>query len=90
MSVIAALLIWINGVLILPAVIADYEAQAPNYSSHVGNEYEWEEFRADAYEEYELMFTELFNSYETKKAKNGAMMIRSGNSGSFKFAKKGN
>lgn len=43
-----------------------------------------------AYDTAEDEFTALFNSYETKVAKNGAMMIRRGNSGSFKFAKKGN
>lgn len=34
-------------------------------------------------------FTNLFNSYETKRASNGRLMIRTGNTGSFKFAKKG-
>lgn len=43
----------------------------------------------EAYIEYFDEFTALFNSYEVKRAKNGAMMIRKGNSGSFKFAKKG-
>lgn len=52
-------------------------------------DYEWSEYYADAFEEYADEFTALFNSYETKVAKNGAMMIRRGNSGSFKFAKKG-
>ena len=42
-----------------------------------------------AYIEYSVDFTELFNSYETKRAKNGALMIRRGNSGSYRFAKKG-
>lgn len=39
--------------------------------------------------EYADEFTALFNSYEVKRAKNGALMIRRGNSGSFKFARKG-
>lgn len=52
-------------------------------------EKEWTEYHAIAFEEYADEFTALFNSYETKRAKNGAMMIRQGNSGSYKFAKKG-
>lgn len=43
----------------------------------------------EAYIEYFDEFTALFNSYETKRAKNGALMIRRGNSGSYRFAKKG-
>lgn len=50
---------------------------------------EWDEYHALAYNEYADEFTALFNSYEVKRAKNGAMMIRVGNSGSYKFAKKG-
>lgn len=42
-----------------------------------------------AVKEYADEFTALFNSYETKRAKNGALMIRKGNSGSYRFAKKG-
>jgi hypothetical protein len=44
---------------------------------------------SEAYYEYVSEFTALFNSYETKRARNGALMIRVGTSGSFKFAKKG-
>lgn len=51
-------------------------------------EYEWAAYHAEAMAEYADEFTALFNSYETKRAKNGAMMIRQGNSGSFKFARK--
>lgn len=43
----------------------------------------------EAYIEYFDEFTALFNSYEIKRAKNNALMIRRGNSGSYKFAKKG-
>jgi hypothetical protein len=53
------------------------------------DEFEWSEFHADAMQEYEDEFTALFNSYETKWSKNGRLMIRQGDSGSFKFAKKG-
>lgn len=54
------------------------------------DESEWNEFHADAVAEYADEFTRLFNSYEIKRAKNGRMMIRSGNSGPYKFARKGN
>lgn len=49
---------------------------------------QWNEFHADAYDEYAAEFTALFDSYEVKHAKNGAIMIRRGNSGSFRFARK--
>lgn len=52
-------------------------------------EYGWDDFKEDAYEEYADEFTALFNAYEVKRAKNGALMIRRGNSGSYKFCKKG-
>lgn len=53
-----------------------------------GDDVEWAEYHADAFEEYAAEFTALFNSYETRTAKNGATMIRKGNTGSFKFARK--
>jgi hypothetical protein len=43
----------------------------------------------DAYDDAWCEFTNLFNSYEVKRAKNGALMIRRGNSGPYKFCKKG-
>ena len=55
----------------------------------VSEEQEWDEYHAEAYDEYADEFTALFNSYETKRARNGAILIRSANGGSFKFAKKG-
>lgn len=54
------------------------------------NEATWNEYYVDAYNEYADEFTALFNSYETKRASNGALLIRTGNSGRYKFAKKGN
>jgi len=50
---------------------------------------EWELYSQEAYYDYVAEFTALYRSYETKRASNGRVMIRSGNSGSFKFAKKG-
>jgi hypothetical protein len=55
----------------------------------IANEQEWELYRAEAEQEYADAFTALFNSYEVKRAKNGALMIRKGDSGSYRFAKKG-
>jgi hypothetical protein len=46
-------------------------------------------YHAEVFEEAIDEFTALFNSYEVKRAKNGALMIRRGNSGSYKFCKKG-
>lgn len=57
--------------------------------SNLSEESEWLAYEFEAYQEYADEFTALFDSYETKRAKNGALMIRQGNSGSFKFAKKG-
>lgn len=53
------------------------------------DEREWSEFHTDAYDEFADEFTALFNSYETKWSKNNRLMIRTGDSGSFKFAAKG-
>jgi hypothetical protein len=61
----------------------------PAYSPEYAEAADWSEYFADAVQEYSDEFTKLFNSYETKRAKNGAILIRQGNSGSFKFAKKG-
>lgn len=48
----------------------------------------WDEFHEDAYNEYTNEFTALFNSYKTKRASNGVLLIRSGSSGSYRFAKR--
>jgi hypothetical protein len=61
----------------------------PTYAPAISESAEWDEYHADAVAEYADEFTALFNSYEVKRAKNGALMIRRGNSGSFKFARKG-
>lgn len=55
----------------------------------LSEEQEWAEFHADSFEEHANEFTALFNSYETKWSKNGRLMMRAGDSGSFKFVKKG-
>ena len=50
---------------------------------------EWIEFEMMAHAEYAAEFTALFDSYEFKVAKNGRGMIRTGDSGPYKFVKKG-
>jgi hypothetical protein len=61
----------------------------PELSSVLTEAEEWELYELEAYAEYADEFTALFNSYEVKFSKNGRTMIRQGDSGSFKFAKKG-
>lgn len=65
-----------------------YEGVLSSLRTKQNDEMEWAEFHADAVEEYEDEFTALFNSYETKWSKNGRLMIRQGDSGSFKFVKR--
>lgn len=52
----------------------------------------WEEdlllIHAEYAAHYADEFTALFNAYEVKFSKNGRTMIRKGNAGSFKFARK--
>lgn len=67
----------------LTTLAAEFDAANPE----IVDAREWELYRIEAVMEYEDEFTALFNSYETKRAKNGRLMIRQGNSGSFKFAK---
>lgn len=90
-----ALIALVTFVVIGATVIASFETWEctciHNVCEECGDrdEQEWSEFHADAVEEYADEFTSLFNSYETKVSRNGRMMIRQGDSGSFKFAKKG-
>ncbi|MFE1915012.1 hypothetical protein [Streptomyces anandii] len=70
------------------AINAPVIAMAVASEVAISEEAEWEAYHAEAYAEYADEFTALFNSYEVKRAKNGAMMIRRGNSGSYKFCKK--
>jgi hypothetical protein len=67
---------------------ADYR-QTSISSRVISDEYDWELYGFEAYKEYLSEFDALFNSYETKWSKNGRLMIRQGNSGSYTFAKKG-
>lgn len=50
-------------------------------------EYLGDDTRMNAAADASAEFTELFESYETKRASTGRLLIRSGNSGSYKFAK---
>ena len=54
----------------------------------LSEEEEWDAYHAEAMAEYADEFTALFNAYEVKFSKNGRTMIRKGNAGSFKFARK--
>jgi hypothetical protein len=49
---------------------------------------EWQEFHAMAYEEYADAFTALYEGMQTRWSKNGRLMLREGNSGSYKFVKR--
>lgn len=51
-------------------------------------EEEWSQFNELARIEYEDEFTALFMSYETRWSKNNRLMIRQGNSGSYRFVAK--
>lgn len=46
---------------------------------------DWTAFHADAVEEYSAQFDALFNSYETKWAKNGRLMLRKPDTMPFAF-----
>jgi len=70
-----------SDVVIIPAM--------PQVSPSVIEEQEWPEYHTEAMREYEDEFTALFNSYEMRWSKNNRLMIRRGNSGSYKFASKG-
>lgn len=52
-------------------------------------ETEWIQFENESYDEHLAMFDAMFAAYEVKVSKNGRTMIRTGNTGSFKFVKRG-
>lgn len=69
--------------------LVGFPTVAPANAMHAENEeQEWAEFHALATQEYADEFTAFFDSYETKWSKNGRLMMRAGDSGSFKFVKK--
>lgn len=70
------------GFIALPSPVATVAIEILN------EDQEWDAFHADAFAEYADEFTALFNAVETKWAKNGRLMVRAGDSGSFKFARK--
>jgi hypothetical protein len=87
-SIVMALIAFASkGELVLgELVIEETQVIAP---VAIDDEQEWSEFHAIAVQEYADEFTAIFDALECKRAKNGRLMIRSGNSGSYKFAKKG-
>jgi len=82
----------VKGILTAIAIafgLVSIPALPPVTAIHAANEErEWAEYHADAFAEYADEFTALFNSYETKWSKNNRLMIRQGDTGSFKFARK--
>ena len=49
---------------------------------------EWDAYHAEAVSEYSAEFTALYRGYETKWSKNGRLMIRTGDSGPYRFVKR--
>lgn len=93
MRAIITIIVW-TLCLMLPGHVANAEpvfvpAKPATQPECTCDKCEWDAYYGEAYSEYVDEFTALFNSYETKRAKNGALMIRQGNSGSYRFAKKG-
>ncbi|MFD5308333.1 hypothetical protein [Streptomyces ardesiacus] len=75
----------IGGMVTAPAVGMTH--QTPDTSKQ-DTDYSWDAFHADAVSEYEAQLTALYEGYETKWSKNGRLMIRTGNSGPYKFVRK--
>lgn len=73
----------VGGLVIIPA--QSHSHIAPRMSE-TG---EWSAYHAEAYEDYSAEFTALYEGYETKWSKNGRLMLRQGDSGPYKFVKKG-
>lgn len=87
-ALVMSALTWGNSSTDIQTVtIPPMPAYAPSAMTN-NEEEEWELFNQEAYYDAVIQFTELFNSYETKRAKNGALMIRQGSTGSYKFARK--
>lgn len=86
---IVAILVAILNLLTLTNVESAPVTVIPPMPYQAPDEHEWDKYKFEAYWDYADEFTALFNSYETKRAKNGRLMIRQGSTGSFKFAKKG-
>lgn len=85
-------IIWVMGILLVmfPAqrVDAIVIPPMPNYAPEIDEDEEWAEFWVESFVEAEDAFTALFNSYETRWSKNNRLMMRSGNSGSYRFVAK--
>ncbi|WP_371665966.1 hypothetical protein OG306_33095 [Streptomyces sp. NBC_01241] len=67
---------------------AFWPAPIVHQTPELTEEQEWDAYHAEATAEYADEFTALFNGYETKWAKNGRLMMRTGNSGPYKFVKR--
>lgn len=82
-AVVISMVLAVLAPLFIPTV-----TPVANVVVEIPEELEWDQYHAEAYIEYADEFTTLFNSYETKWSKNGRLMIRQGDAGSFKFAKR--
>jgi hypothetical protein len=51
-------------------------------------EQEWQEFNSLAYSEYSDEFTRIYDALEVRWSKNGRLMMRSGDSGPYRFVKR--
>lgn len=87
MGMFIAVVISMMLTVIAPLFIPTANVEPVAIAIEIPEELEWDAYHAEAYIEYADEFTALFNSYETKRAKNGRLMIRQGDTGSFKFAK---
>lgn len=92
---IVTLIALITFVAIGARIVGDFDAWECLCSHSVceecsyADDISWELYHDEAMAEYADEFTALFNSYETKWSKNGRLMMRAGDSGSFRFVKKG-
>lgn len=79
-------LVYLSGIGALSIPAHTVTAQhAPDSASE---EHEWEAFHADAYAEYAAEFDALYSALETRWSKNGRLMMRTGDSGPYKFVKR--
>ncbi|MGC9439240.1 hypothetical protein [Streptomyces sp. WG5] len=80
-------LVFVSGITGMSTTPAPSTAQYA--ADNISDDDEWESFHSEAYAEHSEAFTALFNGYETRWAKNGRLMIRNGDSGPYKFVKRG-
>lgn len=72
-----------------PVLSAEMEREIRELVEASFAEEEWAEYHADAVAEYAAEFDAIYATLNYKVAKNGRGMIRVGDSGPYKFVKKG-